>query len=143
MSKLSSCSRRGFLQRATAGVALFSVVPRHVIAGSGQTPPSEKIRVAAIGCAGRPVSNINGLADFGAEIVGLCDVDTRRTDKIREKYKSTPFFKDYREMLDKLDSRIDGVTIGTPDHWHASMAIECIRRGKHVQCEKPLAQSFG
>jgi predicted dehydrogenase len=143
MSKHVSCSRRGFLKRATAGVALFSVVPRHVIAGSGQTPPSEKVRVAAIGCAGRPAANINGLADVGAEIVGLCDVDTRRTESLRAKFKSAKFFTDYREMLDTLDGQIDGVTIGTPDHWHASMAIECLRRGKHVQCEKPLAQSFG
>lgn len=141
--KRTACSRRGFLKNSAAAVSLFSVVPRYVIAGSGQTPPSEKIRVAAIGCAGRPDANINGLAAFGAEIVGLCDVDTRRTGKICEKFKSAKFFKDYREMLDKLDNQIDGVTIGTPDHWHASMAIECIRRGKHVQCEKPLAQSFG
>jgi len=138
-----ACSRRLFLKRSTAAVSLFSVVPRHVIAGSGQTPPSEKIRVAAIGCAGRPVANIDGLAGCGAEIVGLCDVDTRRTGKMVEKYKAAKFFKDYREMLDKLDSQIDAVTIGTPDHWHAAMALECIRRGKHVQCEKPLAQSFG
>jgi predicted dehydrogenase len=137
------CSRRDFVKQAAGTVALFSVVPRHVIAGSGETPPSERIRVAAIGCAGRPETNINGLAGCGAEIVGLCDVDTRRTGKIREKFKSAPFFKDYREMLDKLDKQIDGVTVGTPDHWHAAIAIECLRRGKHVQCEKPLAQSFG
>jgi len=123
--------------------AWFSVVPRYVVAGSGQTPPSERVRVAAIGCAGRPDANINGLAGCGAEIVGLCDVDTRRTEKIRAKFKAAPFFKDYREMLDKLDKQIDGVTVGTPDHWHAAIAIECLRRGKHVQCEKPLAQSFG
>lgn len=138
-----SCSRRKFLGHSAQAISLFALVPRHVIAGSGQTPPSEKIRIAAIGCAGRPVSNINGLADYGAEIIGLCDVDTRRTEKIRAKYTSAKFFKDYREMLDTLDNQIDGVTIGTPDHWHATMALECIRRGKHVQCEKPLAQSFG
>jgi len=141
--KKVSCTRRGFVKSAASAVSLFSVVPRHVIAGSGQTPPSEKIRVAAIGCAGRPVSNIDGLAGCGAEIVGLCDVDTRRTGAICAKYKAAPFFKDYREMLDKLDRQIDAVTIGTPDHWHAAMALECLRRGKHVQCEKPLAQSFG
>lgn len=53
------------------------------------------------------------------------------------------FFVDYREMLDKLDNQIDGVSISVPDHWHAAMAIEVLKRGKHVQCEKPLAQTFG
>lgn len=139
----ANISRRQFLGGTAGAAAWFSIVPRHVVAGSGQTPPSERVRVAAIGCAGRPDTNIRGLADCGAEIVGLCDVDTRRTEKIRAKFKSAPFFKDYREMLDKLDKQIDGVTVGTPDHWHAAIAIECLRRGKHVQCEKPLAQSFG
>ena len=141
--KQVSCSRRKFLGCTATAVSLFAIVPRHVIAGSRKTPPSEKIRIAAVGCAGRPVSNITGLAEYGAEIVGLCDVDTRRTGKMCEQFRTAKFFKDYREMLDKLDSQIDGVTVGTPDHWHAAIAIECIRRGKHVQCEKPLAQSFG
>jgi len=143
MMSQTKSSRRSFLRGAAAAGSVFSVVPRYVIAGSGQTPPSERIRVAAIGCAGRPVSNITGLAGCGAEIVGLCDVDTRRTGKMQEKFKQAPFFKDYRKMLDELDKQIDAVTIGTPDHWHAAMSIECLRRNKHVQCEKPLAQTFG
>jgi predicted dehydrogenase len=143
MTKQKSCSRREFIRRAAVAGSLFSVVPRHVVAGSGQTPPSGKIRVAAIGAAGRASANINGLAGAGAEIVALCDVDTRRTDAMRKKFPDAPFFTDHREMLDKLDSQIDGVTIGTPDHWHAALAIEVLKRGKHVQCEKPLAQTFG
>ena len=138
-----SCSRREFIKRTAIAGSLFSIVPRHVIADSGQTPPSEKLRVAAIGAAGRATSNINGLADAGAEIVALCDVDTRRTDAMRKKFPNAPFFTSHTEMMDKLDKQIDGVTIGVPDHWHASLAIEMLKRGKHVQCEKPLAQSFG
>ena len=136
-------SRRAFIKRAAIAGGAFTIAPRHVIAASGQTPPSEKIRVAAIGCAGRAVSNIEGLAGAGAEIAGLCDVDTRRVGQMREKFPKAPFFTDYREMLDKLDKEIHGVTIGVPDHWHAAMAIDVLKRGKHVQCEKPLAQTFG
>lgn len=139
----SQLSRRFFMQQSAAVGALFSIVPRHVVAQSGQTPPSSKVRVAAIGSAGRATTNIQGLAAAGAEIVGLCDVDTRRVDQMRKKFPQAPFFTDYREMLDKLDKEIDGVTIGVPDHWHAALSIEVLKRGKHVQCEKPLAQTFG
>jgi len=103
---------------------------------------NETVGVAAIGCAGRSCSNISGLAKAGARIVGLCDVDTRRTDGMRKAFPGAPFFGDWREMLDRLGNDVDAVTIGTPDFWHARMAVECLDRGKHVQCEKPLCQSF-
>ncbi|OPZ04815.1 MAG: 1,5-anhydro-D-fructose reductase [candidate division BRC1 bacterium ADurb.BinA364] len=45
-------------------------------------------------------------------------------------------------MLDRLGDSIDAVVISTPDHTHAVIAMEAIRRGKHVYCEKPLAHSI-
>ena len=134
-------TRRAFVRNA-GGVALFNLLPRRLIAGSGMLPPSETVRVASIGAAGRPCSDIDGTAEAGARIVGLCDVDTRRTGEMVKKYPQAKFFKDWREMLDRLDKEIDAVIVGTPDHWHAIQAIECLKRGKHVQCEKPLAQSY-
>ena len=126
--------RRDFI-RTAGGVALFNVLPRNLIAGSGETPPSETVRVAAIGAGGRAGADINGLANAGAKIVGLCDVDEDRSAGMRKKYGKAPFFTHYREMLDKLDKQIDAVMIGVPDHWHATMAVECLKRGKHIQCE--------
>ena len=135
-------TRRQFIRNAAGGAALFNILPRALIAGSGQTPPSETVCVAAIGAGGRAAGDIHGLERAGARIVALCDVDTRRCAGERKRCPKTPFYVRYRDMLDKHDKEIDAVLIGVPDHWHATMAVECLQRGKHVQCEKPLAQSF-
>ena len=135
-------TRRQFIRGGAASAALFNILPRALIAGSGQTPPSETVRVASIGAGGRAVADIYGLERAGAKIVALCDVDLRRCAGQRKKRPAVPFYTYYKEMLDKHDKDIDAVIVGVPDHWHATMAIECLKRGKHVQCEKPLAQSF-
>jgi len=129
-------SRRDFLKAGAAGIGF------PMIFGGCATAfrANETVQVAAIGAAGRAAADIWGLSDAGARIVGLCDVDTRRTGDIRKHFSAAPFFTDWRQMLDKLDRDVDAVMIGTPDHWHATMAVECLQRGKHVQCEKPLAQ---
>jgi len=53
-----------------------------------------------------------------------------------------PSAKSYRSYLDLLDSDdIDAVIIATPDHWHASMAIEAAQRGKHIYLEKCMTRT--
>ncbi len=46
-------------------------------------------------------------------------------------------------MMDELDKSLDAVLIATPDHDHAVIAMEAIKRHKHVYVEKPLAHSIG
>ena len=65
--------RRRFLQQAAAVTAGFTIVPRHVLAGSGQAAPSDRFNVAGIGIGGMGRSNMMALA--GQNIVALCDVD--------------------------------------------------------------------
>ena len=141
MNAAHTTGRRQFLQ-AAGSVGLFSILPRRLIAGSGLTPPSETVNVAAIGIGGRASTDVDGLERAGARIVALCDVDMLRSEQQRTKRHDLPFFTRYREMLDRMDRDIDAVLVGTPDHWHATMAIECLKREKHVQCEKPLVQSY-
>ncbi len=123
-------TRRQFIRGAAGGAALFNILPRALIAGSGATPPSETVRVASIGAGGRAVADIYGLEHAGAKIVALCDVDKRRSKGQREKRPNVPFYTYYKEMLDKHDKDIDAVIVGVPDHWHATMAIECRARSR-------------
>lgn len=131
-------SRRDFMG-AAAAVAAFTLVPRHSLGGQGQTPPSEKLNIAAIGIGGRGADVLRGVES--QNIVALCDVDWRRAAGTFKRYPSAKKYRDFREMLDKEEKNIDAVTVATPDHIHAVASMAAIKRGKHVYCEKPLTHS--
>jgi predicted dehydrogenase len=138
--KQPSLSRRQFLCAAGATLASFAVVPRHVVAASGSTPPSEKLNIAGIGVGGQGAGDVAAVAN-GNNIVALCDVDTRHSAETFQKFPSAKQFRDFRKMFDELDKQIDAVVVATPDHTHAVAAMAAIKRGKHLYCEKPLAHS--
>ena len=71
--KKTALQRREFLAAAGAAAAV-AVVPRHAVAKSGQTPPSEKLNIAGIGVGGMGGSDV-GAVTGGNNIVALCDVD--------------------------------------------------------------------
>jgi len=131
-------TRRDFVG-AAAGVAAFTVVPRHVLGGAGQTPPSEKLNIAGIGVGGRGAGNMQALES--QNIVALCDVDWRNARGTFKRYPDARQYKDFRVMLDKEDKNIDAVMVATADHCHAPASLAAIRRGKHVYCEKPLTHT--
>ncbi|HEX40737.1 MAG TPA: Gfo/Idh/MocA family oxidoreductase [Phycisphaerales bacterium] len=130
--------RRQFLSTGAA-VAAFTVVPRHVLGGAGQTPPSEKLNIAGIGVSGRGGGVLQGVES--QNIVALCDVDWAHAAGTFKRYPNARQYKDFRVMLDKEARNIDAVTVATPDHVHAVAAIAAMKLGKHVYCEKPLAHS--
>jgi predicted dehydrogenase len=132
-------SRRGFMSGA-AGVAAFTIVPRRVLGGAGNTPPSEKLNIAGIGIGGRGAGDLQEVES--QNIVALCDVDWRQAAGAFKRYPNAKKYKDFREMLDKEDKNIDAVIVATPDHVHAVASMAAIKRGKHVYCEKPLAHSI-
>jgi hypothetical protein len=60
---------------------------------------------------------------------------------VDKRFPGVPHFQDYREMFAKLADKFDAVTVSTPDHWHAPVALTAMRNGKHVYCQKPLAHT--
>jgi predicted dehydrogenase len=143
MTLQSNINRRRFL--ASSGVGLASTVallPRHCVANSGQTPPSERLRLAFVGIGGRGRHNLTGLAKLGHQVVALSDVDAERAKDSFAQFPSAKHFVDYRKMLDAVENEIDAVVVSTPDHTHAVAAIDAMCRGKHVYCEKPLTHSI-
>jgi len=136
-----SLARRSVLKGLAAG-GLNLLLPGGLYAQTGPRRPSPnaRIRVACIGVGGRGRAAVNAMAR--EEIVGFCDVDDRQAEWAFARWSDVPHFKDYREMLDHLDDRIDAVTVSGPDHVHFDHAMEAVRRGKHVYVEKPLCQTI-
>jgi len=138
-------SRRRFLGTAAAA-ATFTIVPRHVLGGPGYTAPSDKLNIACVGVNGKGQSDIQGVST--ENIVALCDVDDEMmATTIREDSAKNPQllkatkYRDFRVMLEK-EKGIDAVTVSTPDHTHAVIAMMAIKMGKHVFVQKPLTHTI-
>ena len=138
-------NRRGFLFGSAAAVTLAGCNTSKV--GHRALGPGEKLNVAMVGVGIQGRGNMAGfLGNSKVTVVAVCDVDKERAAdakaRVDEKYKNANCrgVSDFREILE--DPMIDIVAIATPDHWHAYIAVEAMKRGKDVFCEKPLAFSI-
>ena len=132
--------RRDFLKQTSLLTAGLATLANSRILGVAASP-SEKVRVGIIGCNGRGMAHIAGyLALPQAEIVYICDVDSRAVEKgiaavAKQQARKPKGVTDLRRMLEDPD--VDAVSIATPDHWHAPATILACAAGKHVYVEKP------
>ncbi len=75
----------------------------------------------------------------GARVAAVSDVDADRAGKVAKECGGAAVFGDAVEMI--RDERVEAVVIASPDPTHAELVLECLRLGKPVLCEKPLATS--
>ncbi|MBB5056845.1 putative dehydrogenase [Granulicella aggregans] len=140
-------TRREFLDKAalgTAGLAIASTAKSYgQIMGS-----NNRLNFAVIGLNGRAYAHLSSLKanKANARIAYVCDVESNILKKFadsttQEMGEAPKTEKDFRNVLALKE--IDAITIATPDHWHAPMAIAGVQAGKHVYVEKPCSHNPG
>lgn len=127
-------SRREFLEVSAIGGAVAN------LAQAQKVSPNDKIRVGCIGMGNMGLGDVKTISTVpGVEFVAVADVYEGRLTNAKELFgKQIATTRDYREILARPD--IDAVIIATPDHWHATQAVDALKAGKHVYCQKPMVQ---
>lgn len=162
-SKKSKVSRRKFVKSLAISTTTFTIIPRHVLGGTGFIAPSDKVNIGVVGVGGRGKQNV-------AELLKLEDVQVAaiadpaeywdltkfyyKTEAgrgpvkkiINEHYSQTTKYKvgeytDFRKMLEN-EKALDAILCATPDHTHAYVSLLSMDVNKHVYCEKPLTHNI-
>ena len=124
--------RRDFCK---AAMVVPFIIPSSVL---GKNAPSNRMNIASIGTGRMGFGDMRSCLyqglDKNVRIVAVCDVDSKRAMAAKKtvddiyakelgqgKVDGVQVYSDYRKLLERKD--IDGVTISTPDHWHALIAI--------------------
>jgi predicted dehydrogenase len=129
--------RRHFLMSSAAAGAMTA----HSLAS-----PNDTVRVACIGVRGQGNSHIRSYSEMkNVEIAAICDIDEKvlnqRIKQVEDSGKKRPAaFTDYRKLLE--DKSIDAISIATPNHTHALIAIAGCQAGKDVYLEKPCSHNI-
>ena len=144
MSSESDVTRRDFLKTAASTMAsasafsgiTFLTRPERVFGAN------DRVRVAVCGLKSRGKDHLDAFSHVpNVEIAALCDVDESVLTKRRGELRGSPrTFADVRRLLE--DPSIDAISIATPNHWHALMAIWACQAGKDVYVEKPCSHNL-
>ena len=107
---------------------------------------NDRVRVALCGVRGRGLDHLKNYSKLSnVEIAAICDIDDSVAAKCLATMEKTNLPKpkryvDIRKLLE--DKSIDAISIATPNHWHALMAIWGCQAGKDVYVEKPCTHNL-
>ena len=138
-------SRREFLSTAATASAAAALAPT-ARSYARVLGANDRINFAVIGLNSRAYAHLSALKanSKDATITHVCDVESTILQKFADRTQKDLGYapatdKDFRKILALKD--VDAITIATPDHWHAPMAIMGLQAGKHVYVEKPCSHN--
>jgi predicted dehydrogenase len=149
MFERGNLSRRGFFQRSIAAMGAMGIpawYAEQLLAADDKaaTSANGKINMGWVGIGSpqsRALQVYGGAKNFkNVQMTAVCDVDARHVKRAAEILTKDGYtvsqHKDFRDVT--RSDKIDVVAVTTPDHWHALVAIDAMKHGKDVYCEKPL-----
>lgn len=142
-------TRRDFLDNsllAAAALAVGAATPTTQAAptAKARVGANDKIRVAVIGVNGQGGAHLGEWLKLpDVELAAVCDCDPSAFLKRIGMFKDLKQLPRYQPDVRKLfeDKTIDAVSIATPNHWHALMAVWAMQAGKDVYVEKPCSHN--
>jgi myo-inositol 2-dehydrogenase / D-chiro-inositol 1-dehydrogenase len=155
----SPISRRRFVKASSASLAAMGLPAIVASQAFAKNAPGDTLCIGCIGTGRMGHGDMSECLRGGMEpsvnarVVAVCDVDRLRAEHARREVEafyaqqqprrgstSIALYGDFRELLSRDD--IDGVTISTPDHWHAPLAIAAAEAGKDIYLQKPLTHTI-
>jgi predicted dehydrogenase len=146
---LFDLNRRNFLKAAGAAATVETLLGSgtHLLAEPQSQPAkptaaNDNIQIALIGAGGQgSFDTRTALQVPGVKLVAVSDCYDGRLAHSKEVWGADIFTtRDYAQVLERKD--IDAVIIGTPDHWHKQVAVDAMKAGKDVYCEKPMIHLY-
>ncbi|OGB00363.1 MAG: oxidoreductase [Burkholderiales bacterium RIFCSPHIGHO2_12_FULL_69_20] len=102
---------------------------------------SKTIKVALAGAGAFGIKHLDGIKNIdGVEVVSLVSREIEKTRDTAAKYGIAHVTTDLADSL--ALPKVDAVILCTPTQMHAAQTIACLKAGKHVQCEIPLADTL-
>lgn len=102
---------------------------------------AKTIKVALAGAGAFGIKHLDGIRNIdGVEVVSLISRDLEKTREVADKYGIGHVTTDLADSLALKE--VDAVILCTPTQMHADQSIQCLKAGKHVQVEIPLADSL-
>lgn len=109
-----------------------------------QTTPiqtEKKYKVALIGCGSMGEVHLENISRKSNVVIQcVCDIDIDRAADFAGRYHALYYETDYKKIVES--NEIDIVIISTYPSSHLEIIEKCLKNGKHVLCEKPIAQNF-
>jgi predicted dehydrogenase len=144
IERMPSLDRRSFIKVASAAVAgtQMKMLAAEPQGGGERIAANDHIQIALIGAGGQGQSDTKMAVQVpGVKLVAVADCYDGRLAHCKEVWGNDLFTtRDYREILARKD--IDAVIIATPDHWHKQAAVDAMKAGKDVYCEKPMIHIY-